>query len=318
MSDASTQPEVNTAIPEQNADQNPVSIDAKDMWRSVADQANTLQAALPKKRLAIVGFAPTRDEAPFYDKTWEIWGLNDLHNHIPWGTRWFDIHTVKNIETDMVAGRTTAAVRKVQVDEVAASKMGISGLSTLTIPVYMQEKNEKVPYSVKFPLDEMIAFYEKQGLTGARYLTNSISYMIAFALFEGATVGRQWDEIHIYGVDMAVGDEYIAQRPSCEYWIGIAEGMGVHVFIPEASDLCKTAFLYAYQESQQRAYETKLNKTIQAAQTRMGQLQAQRAEIDRLLHHCEAQIGVTNDFKKVWSNCGTQFKIPVDLSHENK
>lgn len=275
-------------------------------WLEIANRFNAVvkEQGL-KKKLAICGFAPTRDQAPFADPTWEIWTLNDLR--LPRCTRHFDIHTIENIETDVVAGRTSNAARKTNIPEQAFDMMGISGLAKRECPVYMQNVVPEVPRSVRFPLEEMLATFKARGLTGARYFTNSISYMLAYALYEGLVTGQQWDEIHIYGVDMAVGDEYIAQRPSCEYWIGIAEGMGVRMYIPDASDLCKTAFLYAYEEKAQKAFENKMKKIAADAQARMQMFDQQIAELNRLRHHCEAQIGTISDLSKVWSNNDSKF-----------
>lgn len=289
----------------------PITADNEPAWLKVAKQAEQAIQNIPdgKKRLAIVGFAPTRSQAPYADPSWEIWGLNDLHRAIPRWTRWFDIHTLENIDTDVVAGRTSNAARKTNIPETALENMGISGLAKLQCPVYMQEKFPEVPWSVKLPLMEMLAFWKARGLTGYRYLTNSVSFMIAYALYEGVVTGHQWDEIDIFGVDMAVGDEYIAQRPSCEYWIGIAEGMGVRVYIPDASDLCKTAFIYAYEEKAQKAYEGKLSKIAADAQERIRAYSAQREELNRLIHHAEAQIGTVSDVKRVWSNLDSKLNI---------
>lgn len=304
-------PQTNPEVTPEIAQQKSINLGSPEAWRDLALQFDHFctENNRPKK-LAIVGFAPTRDLAPYYDETWDIWGLNDLHNQIPRWSRWFDIHTEENIDTDVIAGRTSAAARKCQVNEAAIEKMGISGLSKLQCPVYMQDRNERVPWSVKFPLTEMLAFFEKRGLTGARYFTNSISYMIAYALFEGAVTGNQWMEIAIYGVDMAVGDEYIAQRPSCEYWIGIAEGMGVKVTIPNASDLCKTTFLYAWETKRQQAYEDKLNQIQRDAMNRLNLLHQQKAEVERLINHAEAHVGIVGDMKRVWSNLDSKFSPP--------
>jgi hypothetical protein len=244
-----------------------------------------------KKRLAIVGFADSKKDAPYDDPTWEIWGLNDLHNAIKRWTRWFDIHTEDNINEDVKLGRSPP------------DKCGIGGLARLTCPVYMQDKNANVPGSVKFPLDEMLETFK--GLTGKKYFTNSISYMLAFAIYEGIITGKQWDEIHIYGVDMAVGPEYIAQRPSCEYWIGIAEGMGIKMFIPAASDLNKTTFLYGFQEKIQRVWETKIDETINGMTDRMIQIQNAVTANQRSVYQHEGAIGCMREFKKVWANLAT-------------
>ena len=307
-------PENPITTPEATPDAVPqkgINLGSPDAWRDLALQfTQYCKDNNRPKKLAIVGFAPTRDQAPYHDETFDIWGLNDLHNQIPRWSRWFDIHTLENIDSDVTEGRVTAAARKCQINEAVIEKMGISGLSKLTCPVYMQERTEAVPWSVRYPLTEMLQFWEQRGLTGARYFTNSISYMIAFALYEGVISGQQWERIDIYGVDMAIGDEYIAQRPSCEYWIGIAEGMGVKVFIPTAADLCKTNFLYAWEIKRQKAYEDKLIQIQKDAVARLNSFQAQRAELDKLIHHAEAHIGVTGDIRRVWSNLDSKFGPP--------
>jgi hypothetical protein len=76
------------------------------------------------------------------------------------------------------------------------------------------------------------------------YFNNSISWMLALAIAEG------FEEIGIYGVDMALdgvtGAEYNHQRPSCEYFLGIAWGRGIRVHLPETSELLKCAYLYGF------------------------------------------------------------------------
>jgi len=245
-----------------------------------------------KKRLAIVGFADSKKDAPYDDPSWEIWGLNDLHNSIPRWTRWFDIHTFDNINEDVKLGRSPA------------DKCGIGGLARLSCPVYMQDKIPEVPNSVKFPLEEILETFK--GRSGERYFTNSVSYMIAYALYEGLVSGRQWDEIHIYGVDMAVGVEYIAQRPSCEYWIGIAEGMGVKVFIPVASDLNKCAFLYGFEAKKQKAFETKVQEGLKSIESRANQIKAAIDQNTAIYHEHLGAIGMGKECLKIWANCDTR------------
>ena len=74
-------------------------------WLSIALQAEkAVKDAGIKKRLAIVGFAPTRNQAPCHDPSWEVWALNDLK--LSRETRHFDIHNLNNIDTDYQAGRS--------------------------------------------------------------------------------------------------------------------------------------------------------------------------------------------------------------------
>jgi hypothetical protein len=85
--------------------------------------------------------------------------------------------------------------------------------------------------------------------------------MLAMAMDEG------YKEIHLYGVDMANGSEYQDQRPSCEYFIGLARGAGIIVAIPSTSDLLKTPILYGYEEEKQSImkfkYQTRLKELDQ-------------------------------------------------------
>lgn len=63
------------------------------------------------------------------------------------------------------------------------------------------------------------------------YFTSSIDYMLALAIYIGA------DEIGLYGVDNC--KEYANQRPNTEYWLGVAEGRGIRVHMPEQCPLLK-------------------------------------------------------------------------------
>ena len=83
--------------------------------------------------------------------------------------------------------------------------------------------------------------------------------------------------------------------------------MGVKMYIPDASDLNKTVFLYAWEEKAQKAFENKMRKIADDARIRMNALSQQRAEIDRLIHHAEAQIGTVSDLSRVWSNGDSKF-----------
>lgn len=86
-----------------------------------------------------------------------------------------------------------------------------------------------------YPLEDIVNKFD------STYFTNTISYMIAYALFIGV------DDIEIYGVDMNGEQEYIAERGSVMYWIGYARALGVKVHM--ASEIDKPAFLYGYEPS---------------------------------------------------------------------
>ena len=64
---------------------------------------------------------------------------------------------------------------------------------------------------------------------GRDYFTSSIAYMIAEAIRRGATT------IGLWGVDLSDDTEYVDQRPCAEYWLGLAQGMGIEVYVPPQS-----------------------------------------------------------------------------------
>lgn len=87
------------------------------------------------------------------------------------------------------------------------------------IPQYMCEVTDRVPTSLKYPLEDIIKKYDTD------YFSCSISYMLALAVFRGH------EEINIYGVTMTEESEYTYQRSNVEFWIGIAKGAGIKVNI---------------------------------------------------------------------------------------
>jgi len=190
------------------------------------------------KKVAIIGFGTSKSDAPFYDDSYEIWGLNDLYESIPRWHRWFNLHSAEVVK---------------KTDTKRAVVLSWEMYKTMPCPIYMLEAQPEIPTSIKFPLDEIQAKF-CNGEKG--YFTNQVSYMIAFALHEN------FDVIELYGIDMSIDTEYSIQRPSVEYWIGLARGMGKTVFIPPTSTLLKTLYIYGYEEEKAIAfvemYKTKL------------------------------------------------------------
>jgi hypothetical protein len=185
-----------------------------------------------RKKVAIVGFAGTWNKTPFNDPDFEIWGLNEAYFFMPLAHRWFEIHSRKDFEC--------ASYR---------NPRHLEWLQKCNIPIYMQKKFADIPCSIEFPIKKLSTKYR-------RYWTNSISFMIAMAIEE------KFKEIHIYGVNMAQNGEYEKERPSVEYWIGVAEGQGRKVYIPWESDLCKSERDYGYEEVSPMAliYEARKNE----------------------------------------------------------
>lgn len=232
------------------------------------DQDTSTEAPIPTPvlttKIALVGFTASRSLAPWTDREWEVYGCNNLHLYVPESSNaagWFDLHDRETIEND------DAHVR---------------WLTTTNIPVYAWRPREDWTSAIPYPRDEVLDYFAS--LRGARYFTNSISWMTAWAIMRlgPALEAGLPCELGIYGVDMAQTTEYAAQRPSCEYWIGIAEAAGITVHIPEESDLLKAATLYGAEDDS--ALRTKLKARSRELEEKAHEL---AAEEQRTLAHLE-------------------------------
>lgn len=53
---------------------------------------------MKNNKVAIVGVGRSMMEAPFFDKSWEIWGLNHHYNKYPRWDLWFNLHKKEYID----------------------------------------------------------------------------------------------------------------------------------------------------------------------------------------------------------------------------
>lgn len=210
----------------------------------------------PRRKIAVCGFASSsRHMIPVNDPSWEVWGMNQLYRHIPRADRWFDIHW--NWDKEVVPGTDYRG-----------------WLATCGIPVYMMDRVPDIPTSVRYPLSRLIA-------QAGDYFTSTVAFMTALAIEqvdlhvaaqltaefshaqahpkpvgpEGVMaywLGRQRQlygehTIGLFGIDLVVEEEYFHQKACAEFWIGIAVGRGIEVFVPPQSALCKQSYRYGYE-----------------------------------------------------------------------
>ena len=195
-----------------------------------------------KKKICILGFAPGRELAPYDDKDFEFWGVNEMYMS-PEVKRidvLFELHDHKWI---------------------AESKRHKGHLKWLQeqrkIPILMQKAFPDIPNSLPFPRRELEEEF------GA-YFTNTISWEIALAIKIGV------EEIHIYGVNMATDIEYQSQRPSCEYYIGIARGRGIKVYVPPEADLLKCFYSYGFEDGELSVMSQRLKRMEEEQNAKRG------------------------------------------------
>ena len=245
---------------------------------------------IKKSKVAIVGFASSRDQAPFDNPEYEIWTVNNLHNFVPRQDRIFQVH--QRWEWTPGHGNVEEHGVKSEVHE--------KYLQTCGIPVYCVQKFDDIPTSIRFPIEEMTEEFGIQRTghedpdTRDGFWTNSISMMIALAIYEGFEV------IEVYGVDMAVDSEYHWQRPSCEYYIGIAKGRGIDVRLPPESDLLKTRFIYGFENDKIDAWKKKLHATTNAMQQRKAEAERVVRMQQSISDKYEGAISAMQEMDKTW------------------
>ena len=169
-----------------------------------------------KDLLAIVGTAdPSRRAVPYEDENFEIWcpSVLTVYEDFKRADLVFEMHTEGYWEHDAVKKR----------------------LMKTTQPMYMQEKHEDIPTSMRYPI-EVIKWYRN-------YHTNSISYMLALAYHSFVTTGKP-RHVALFGIVMSCKEEYGEQRPCCEYWLGLLEGAGVDIEVsPDSAILAPPDYM---------------------------------------------------------------------------
>ena len=216
-----------------------------------------------KDKVCIMGFAESRVDAPFDDDSYEFWGVNEMWAD-PKVLRCdllFELHDHKWL----VEGKRI----KGHIEWLRENK---------EVPVFMQEHFDDIPMSVEYPKDEIV---ERFG----SYFTNTISWEIALAIHLG------FKEIRIYGVDMANEVEYASQRPSCEYFIGLARGLGIEVYVPPESDLLKCLYLYGFEDGELSIMSAKFDSYIKAQEAGLAISQAQ---VNQEMATVNQRIGAKN------------------------
>lgn len=218
-----------------------------------------------RKKVAIVGFASnTLHLVPWFDPEFEIWGLNQGYAHmLRRADRWFEMHMPE----------ATADVRDPDY---------LTFLKNCPIPIYMIQQFDEYPTSLRYPIEDAIQY------VGQDYFMSSIAYMLVLAAME------EFEEIHIYGVNLAIGDEYFYEKPNAEFIIGLLRGRGVKVYVPQASSLLKQFRRYGYHVDARPAQSLKvlLQGRINEYKARLEKIQADGNVMLGAMRESEALIQI--------------------------
>lgn len=175
------------------------------------------------RKVGILGGSPHGLRfAPWNDPSWEFWTHSSCVLQIPYlrADRIFDLHPPHCFQEERKNG----------------FKDYYGFLKSCPTPVYMQRQYPEIPQSRAYPYEMM-----KMLWPGIPF-GSQCAYMIALALYEGVT------HLGFFGISYAHETEYAKQRSNAERWVGIAEGLGVHIILPPDTPFCREPYEdYAYQ-----------------------------------------------------------------------
>lgn len=236
-----------------------------------------------RKKVAIVGFASnTLHLVPWFDPEWEIWGMNQGHMHFPRrADRWFEMHqpeaTADVRDPQYIAFLSNKTIQVAATPETPEYTYSLGG-----IPLYMIQQYDEYPTSMRFPIEDAINY------VGQDYFMSSVSYMLVLAAMEG------FEEIGIFGVNLAIGDEYFYEKPNAEFLIGLLRGRGIRVYVPQASALLKQFRRYGYHTDARPAQSLKvlLSARIAEYRARLEKIQADGNVVLGAMREAEALIQI--------------------------
>jgi hypothetical protein len=140
-------------------------------------------------------------------------------------------------------------------------------LKSTNVKVYMQARYPEVPMSEEFPRDAVInQIYNGKIMRSAteyepiREVSCTPAWALAWAIHQG------YKRIEIYGVALASNTEYAYQQGNFKFWVGVAIGRGIDLFI--ASEMF---------DNPQYGYEGEVEIPYSAFAERIAQLQPQHA-----------------------------------------
>lgn len=190
--------------------------------RAVAPRRAAFASVGRLRKIACLGGGKSLQYAPWADPTWELWAHASCR------------HLCKR-DPDLLWDLHPPELWRDEKKKTWDPKYH-KWLARNRTPIMMQAEYEDVPASMRYPLETIVTEFP------IGYMANHLAYMIALALIEGVT------HIGVFGCDYSTNSEYGAQRGCAEYWLGIAEGRGVHILLPPTCDLLgKPKLMYGYE-----------------------------------------------------------------------
>ena len=163
-------------------------------------------------------------------KARELWGLNGMFRtrQLPW-TRWFNLHRLAHLRRDWRDG--------LEIEIAWANYLP-------HVPFYGITPWPWIRHSHAFPLTKIRSLPR-----GGRYHAGSYDMLVAFAVWLG------FKRIELYGIGLNLeSGEPVSARACLEYWLGVAAGRGIEVFVHPKCDIfaqyhyVKSRTVYGYDD----------------------------------------------------------------------
>lgn len=247
------------------------------------------------RRVALVGFAETWRDAPYDDPGVTIISLNEMWKYIPRWDEWMEIHDEESI------GLTTRVGPGQVLEEVRAHRKWLEQAHDGKV-IWMQERfcDGRFPAARPYPIDDIQRRFGSGG--NWRYLTSTVAFMIALQVAIGRDdAGRVVDEdvavewLGLYGIELIGAKEYEHQRPCVEYFLGLARGLGIEVYVPEASALLKSDHIYGYERPPQEVGAI----TRARVEARLRQLRKHHDELVAQIHKVKGALAESENWLTV-------------------
>lgn len=226
-----------------------------------------------RKKLAILGTAPTVKDAPYNNPEFDIWGVAHC-TFLSQVTRLdaiFEIH-LENIWRE---------------DHAPFDRFPDAN-------VWFLQDVKDIKNAKKYPFNEIFDKYKvNDGFSGKdyHYISSSLPYLVCMAMEEG------YEEIHIYGVHFLQDEEYYYQRPCLEYYLGMCHAKGIKLYIPHEADILKFGLTYGVQDG------THDISNIEARYNEFqGRIHVIAQKKDEMFYTANYEINKLTGMKIVWDN----------------
>ena len=232
-----------------------------------------------KDRVAIVGTAERSvNETPWDDDSVEKWCLG-WRSDIEEGraSRFFEIHPRSFMKNRKYSdGRDYMEMLKKRNEKCPL--VLLSEVPELPNATIFPKKEVNDMLCLGLP-DELGEYYTKD------WYMSSIAYMFTLAMYEG------YKEIQVYGVDLLTSEEYQHQSPNLHYYVGLARGSGILVYIPYKAALCKSPYIYG----EDHDAWSKQAIPLEQLQKRLAILEKKKTEAVSALYTIDGGIQIVNE-----------------------